>query len=129
MTTGHEQASLFLEGWGRNRRELISPEGVSLPIEIADYGERATAFVLDLFIWLCASLLLYLIIFFVAFGTLWGSMHGFGRTGGTVVISVLLFITFLVRTLYFIHFELAWQRPVSTFSPRLRPCVDHCFHR
>src|SRR6185312_1726813 len=82
MTTGHEQASLFLEGWGRNRRQLISPEGVSLPVEIADYGERATAFVLDLFIWFAATALLYLII---------------------------LFIAFLVRILYFIHFELAWQ--------------------
>src|SRR6185437_15845753 len=67
MTTGHEQASLFLEGWGRNRRQLISPEGVSLPVEIADYGERATAFVLDLFIWFAATALLYLIILFVAF--------------------------------------------------------------
>lgn len=105
MTTGHEQASLFLEGWGRNRRQLISPEGVSLPIEIADYGERATAFVLDLLVWFSATLLLYLIILFLVF-VLGGT--GF-RSAAVVAASVLLFIAFLIRNLYFIHFELAWQ--------------------
>ena len=107
MTTGHEQASLFLEGWGRNRRQLISPEGVPLPVEIADYGERATAFVLDLFIWFSATALLYLIILFVAIVVLG---MGFRPVNGAIItVAVLLFITFLVRNLYFIHFELAWQ--------------------
>jgi uncharacterized RDD family membrane protein YckC len=107
MTTGHEQASLFLEGWGRNRRQLISPEGVSLPVEIADYGERATAFVLDLFILFAATALLYLIILFVAFIAL---RIGIASLNGAIATaSVLLFIAFLVRILYFIHFELAWQ--------------------
>jgi uncharacterized RDD family membrane protein YckC len=107
MTTGHEQASLFLEGWGRNRRQLISPEGVSLPVEIADYGERATAFVLDLFIWFCATALVYLIILFIAF---LGWRMGFRSANGAIVtMSILLFIAFLIRNLYFIHFELAWQ--------------------
>lgn len=108
MTASHERASLFLEGWGRNRRELISPEGVSLPVEIADYGERATAFVLDLFIWFCASVVLYLLIVLVAVATFFAA-PGLGRTGGLVTVSIVLFITFLVRLFYFIHFELAWQ--------------------
>mgnify|MGYP001553720184 CR=1 FL=1 len=99
MTSVHDRTSQFLEGIRRNRRQLMSPEGVPLPIEIADMGERATAFVLDLFIWLCASLVIYLLLVFIAIGGL----------SGHVFIALMLFVGFLVRNFYFIQFELAWQ--------------------
>ena len=99
MIAPHEQTSQFLEGMRHARRELITPEGVPLPVEIAHYGERAAAFVIDLFIWLCASLaiLATVVIMFI---------HGWRNL---VVISALLLILFIVRIFYFIYFELTWQ--------------------
>ena len=94
MTSVHDRTSQFLEGIRRNRRQLMSPEGVPLPIEIADMGERATAFVLDLFIWFCASLVIYLLLVFIAIGGL----------SGHVFIALMLFVGFLVRNFYFIQF-------------------------
>jgi len=32
-----------------------------------------------------------------------------GQIGLTVALSIMLFLGFAVRNLYFIHFELAWQ--------------------
>jgi uncharacterized RDD family membrane protein YckC len=99
MIAPYDQTSQFLEGMRQVRRELITPEGVPLPVEIAHYGERATAFVIDLFIWLCASLLILVTVVLMF-------IHGWRNL---VVISALLLILFLVRIFYFIYFELAWQ--------------------
>jgi uncharacterized RDD family membrane protein YckC len=99
MTYAHERASLFLEGTTGNRRNVVSPEGVALPVDLADYGERATAFFIDLAIMSCASLIAFLAIVVLL-------LSGFGSV---VLISVFLFIGFVVRNAYFIHFELSWQ--------------------
>jgi len=99
MTTGHELASAFLEGSTRSRRELMTPEGVPLSVDLADYGERAVAFVLDFTICSVATVLIYLLFFLLPFG----------GTTGIVARSIVLFIAFLVRNFYFIHFELSWQ--------------------
>jgi uncharacterized RDD family membrane protein YckC len=99
MISVGERVSLLLEGAGRARREIITPEGVPLAVELADHGERAIAFVIDLFLWLCTTLFLFLFLFLLP-------LHG---VGGVVAISVILFIAFLVRNLYFIYFELSWQ--------------------
>jgi uncharacterized RDD family membrane protein YckC len=103
MTGGHQRASLFLEGPGRRFREIVTPEGVPIPVELASYGERAAAFLLDLFFWLVASIVL--VILLVA---LLSALPLDGATG-IIVISVLAFTSFFIRNLYFIHFELAWQ--------------------
>jgi len=99
MIAPHEQTSQFLEGIRHARRELITPEGVPLPVEIAHYGERAAAFVIDLFIWLCASLAILATVAVIF-------VHGWRSL---VVISTLLLILFIVRIFYFIYFELTWQ--------------------
>jgi uncharacterized RDD family membrane protein YckC len=105
MTAAYEQASLFLEGASRNRREIVTPEGVPLPVEIATFGERATAFALDWFIQILATVLVYLFIIFAFFG----SLGALGKNGGAVIVAILLLLAFLIRNVYFIHFELAWQ--------------------
>jgi uncharacterized RDD family membrane protein YckC len=97
--TSVDVASRFLRGGNRSKREIITPEGVPLSVELADLGERATAFVIDLFIWFCAAL--------VVFFTL-GAMAIQGLSG-VIALSVMLFIAFVVRNLYFIYFELAWR--------------------
>ena len=55
MTLAHERTTEFLEGTRRERRQIITPEGVPVTVELADYGERLIAFILDLFVWLLAD--------------------------------------------------------------------------
>ena len=55
MTTAEERVTRFLERVNRHRRQIVTPEGVALSVELADLGERATAFAIDMFIWLCAT--------------------------------------------------------------------------
>lgn len=99
ISSGHERASAFLEGESRRRREIISPEGVSIPVELADHGERMTAFALDFFFWTALTLAVYFLLFFTFL------------TGirGAVAIGIALFVSFFIRNFYFIHFELTWQ--------------------
>ena len=99
MTLIHERTSEFFEGGRRERRQIVTPEGVPVTVELADHGERLIAFVLDLFIWLLLTLAIYIPI-------IWA----IGSSGGSLIaISIALFIGFLVRNLYFVTFELAWR--------------------
>jgi uncharacterized RDD family membrane protein YckC len=99
MTFAHERTSDFFERGRRERRQIITPEGVPLSVELADYGERLIAFVIDLFVWFLLTLAIYIPIF-TAIGVAGGSL---------VAISIALFIGFLIRNLYFVSFELAWR--------------------
>jgi uncharacterized RDD family membrane protein YckC len=99
MTLAHERTTQFFEGARRERRQIITPEGVPVTVELADYGERLVAFTLDLFIWFLVTLAIFI--------PLIGAI-GTGR-GTLIAISVALFIAFLVRNLYFVYFELAWR--------------------
>jgi uncharacterized RDD family membrane protein YckC len=103
VTSGEASGQVFADVSRRRRRDIVSPEGLALAVELADHGERATALVLDLFIWLVASLVLCLLALW-ALGGIASYLH---RGGGIVALT--LFIAFVVRNLYFIHFELAWQ--------------------
>jgi uncharacterized RDD family membrane protein YckC len=95
----HERTTRFLEGASKLRRDIITPEGVPVPIEIANYGERLAAFFIDLTIWILLTLAIYIPILTLV-----------GKTGATrIAIAVALFIGFLIRNLYFIYFELAWR--------------------
>ena len=103
MTVGEDRIADFLEGTRRrNRREIISPEGVPLVVELAGYGERAIAFVLDLLFMALAVALIFLIGFVVVFSMSVASV-------ASVAVAALLVITLLVRVFYFIRFELMWQ--------------------
>jgi len=99
MKKGQELASAFLDGSARSRRELMTPEGVPLSVDLADYGERAVAFMLDFMICVVATVLVYLLFVLLPFG----------GTTRIVERSLVLFIAFVVRNFYFIHFELSWQ--------------------
>jgi uncharacterized RDD family membrane protein YckC len=99
MTLAHERTSQFFEGVRRRRREIITPEGVSIPVELADYGERLGAFFIDWVIWVLATVLIYLPIILLI---------GKGR-GILIAISIALFVGFIIRNLYFVYFEIAWR--------------------
>jgi uncharacterized RDD family membrane protein YckC len=100
MTLAHERATEFLEGSRRQQRTIVTPEGVPVTVELADHGERLTAFTIDVFIWFLLTILVYLPLIFFALG---------GKNSALIGLSIVLFIGFVVRNLYFIHFELAWR--------------------
>ena len=95
----HERVSQFLEEGRRSRRAIVTPEGVPVTVEIAEYGERITAFGLDLILWTLLTLAIYIPVLALI-----------GRPRGQLIaLSIALFLGFLVRNLYFIYFELAWR--------------------
>jgi uncharacterized RDD family membrane protein YckC len=98
MTSTYERTSQFLEWVRREQRQIITPEGVPVTVELADYGERLVALTIDLFFWLLLTLAVFIPI-----------VLAIGTRGSLIAISIALFIGFLVRNLYFVFFELAWR--------------------
>jgi uncharacterized RDD family membrane protein YckC len=96
---GRARAVQVFDEGRRQKREIVTPEGVPISVEIADYGERLTAFVIDFAIWMLLTVAIYLPLF---------ALIGATR-GSLIAIAIALFLGFLVRNLYFIYFELAWQ--------------------
>lgn len=103
MTLVHERTSQFFEGVRRRRREIVTPEGVTIPVELADYGERMSAFFLDFALQLVAIILIFLSVILVAAGAKSG-----GLTGG-IALALALFIAFSIRNMYFVFFEIVWR--------------------
>lgn len=93
------QTSDLLPGAGRNHREIVSPEGVPLSVELADFGERAVAFTIDFILLNAAILIIYVPLSYLRVLDL----------SGEILTGVMMFIAFLVRNTYFLHFELAWR--------------------
>ncbi|WP_420102951.1 RDD family protein [Bosea sp. (in: a-proteobacteria)] len=94
-----DRINRLLDGVTRNRREIVTPEGVMLEVDIANHGERLVAFMVDFLFWLLATSLLFLVLGLTL-------LHG---VTGSVTITIVLFLSFLLRNLYFIHFELQSQ--------------------
>lgn len=83
----------------RSERRLLTPEGVPLIFQLAERGERAAAVMIDLLIMFCA-----IAVFVLAIG------FGLSYLGvGSVVLSLVILVSFLIRSFYFIYFELRWQ--------------------
>ncbi|WP_420346678.1 RDD family protein [Pelagibius sp.] len=83
----------------RSERRIVTPEGVALTFQLAERGERAAAVMIDLVIMAVAITLLVLAIVFV-----------FSQIGiGEITVAIILLTFFLIRTFYFIYFELRWQ--------------------
>jgi uncharacterized RDD family membrane protein YckC len=74
----------------------MPPEGVPLRVELAEPGERAAAFLADIFFSTAAALLILLV----------GGLLLLG--GAQFTLPIVLFLSFLVRNAYFIFFELRW---------------------
>jgi uncharacterized RDD family membrane protein YckC len=103
----HARATEFLEGRAASRRRIriTTPEGVPLFFELADPGERLTAFMIDWVLWMVATVMIYVALVLVVFAAFTAG----SSVGLAVATSIMLFLAFVVRNLYFIHFELAWQ--------------------
>jgi uncharacterized RDD family membrane protein YckC len=99
MSAVHDRTAEFLGGGVRRRHIITTPEGVQLTVDLADATERAAAFMIDVILIVLANVLLIMML-------IWGfSLHHQAR----LMIAVALFAGFLVRHLYFVRFELAWQ--------------------
>jgi uncharacterized RDD family membrane protein YckC len=99
MTSVHDRTAQFLDPLARRRREIVTPEGVMLRVELAEYGERAIAFLLDLVFLFAIDTALFVLLFVAAHRSV----------DARVLLQIVLFAAFLIRNLYFIYFELAWQ--------------------
>lgn len=87
---------------GRRHREIVTPEGVALPIELAELGERAAAFFIDLLLLVTCIVIPALVLVLLVM------LVGVPFSGGLLTALILL-ISFAVRSFYFIYFELRWH--------------------
>ncbi len=94
-----DRVALLFDGTRRRTRALVTPEGVALRVDIAQRGERVGAFLLDVLFWSLATAAIFVALL----------IAGAGGMEGDVLTTIVLFLAFLLRNLYFIHFELAWR--------------------
>jgi len=80
-------------------RTITTPEGVPIPVRLADRGSRAAAFAIDLLIigTAAVALLIFAGVTFRPFG------------GGLWLVSGWIVILFLLKSFYFIAFEARWR--------------------
>ncbi len=90
----------------RSHRNIVTPEGVALPVELAARSERAAAFLIDLLIITGCFIALGLLA--MAAGLL-GFGSGSDRGIAIWVWIALLLGWFVVRSFYFALFELRWH--------------------
>ncbi|MDL2275240.1 RDD family protein [Desulfosarcina sp. OttesenSCG-928-G10] len=94
-----DRVGALVEGNTRKRKILLTPEGVPLDIQIADHGERLAALVIDI-VFMYAAIIISVLLIVSLF---------FANINLPIGATLMLFAGFVVRNLYFLHFELAWQ--------------------
>ncbi|HET9160252.1 MAG TPA: RDD family protein [Caulobacteraceae bacterium] len=82
----------------RRVRQLITPEGVDLKLELADASERAGAFLIDVAVIVTTLILVTILAGYAA--------QAAGRKSGESVVVIWVLVYFLLRNAYFIGFEL-----------------------
>ncbi|CAM5765912.1 hypothetical protein LMIY3S_01642 [Labrys miyagiensis] len=95
-----DRVSELLEGRQRRKHRIVTPEGVAIHVDVADRGERLGAFLIDVLIWFGATIVIWIALISTLLR---------GGASADVAVTVIAFLSFLLRNLYFIHFELAWQ--------------------
>jgi uncharacterized RDD family membrane protein YckC len=93
----------------KQRRTLITPEGVDLSLSLADAWQRMAAFFFDLLAMGCALLILLLLCNIVA--------EWFGLTGREIALVVGLLGFFVLRSFYFVLLEMGPR--AATFGKRV----------
>lgn len=81
------------------RREIVTPEGVPLHLSLADIGDRAGAFAMDMVFIIGVVLALFVLAGLAAGADLDGSWIG----------AFVLIVSFLLRNFYFAFFEIRWH--------------------
>jgi uncharacterized RDD family membrane protein YckC len=96
MTPVDAATRLLRRDW-RARREIVTPEGVPLTVELAEFSERAIALMIDLMICIGAGIAIVLAFVFLTVSGL----------SAIILTAILNLVVFFLRVLYFIHFELS----------------------
>ncbi len=94
-------AAAAIAAHAADRREILTPEGVPLHVYLAARGDRAVALLIDLIAMFAAIAVIVLL-----------AALGFGfsaAVGGGWIWSLVLLVWFLIRSFYFVYFELRWQ--------------------
>jgi uncharacterized RDD family membrane protein YckC len=99
VTTSHSVPSAIGSAGDGSLRKIATPEGVQLPIALAQRGERATAVLIDLFI-------ITVVIISIELLTRLGLAN---QSGQNWLSAFYIVSSFLVPSFYFIFFELRWQ--------------------
>ena len=106
MATAARLNAILAEADERSLRNIVTPEGVALPVELGSRSERAAAFLIDLLIITGCFIALGLL-------ALAAGLLGF-RTEGERGVAIWVWIAlllgwFVVRSFYFALFELRWH--------------------
>ncbi len=92
----------------KDRREILTPEGVPLHVYLAARGDRGVALLIDLIAMIVAIALtgcLAIGVFMLA-----GLLFDFPtKFAAGWIMSLFFLISFLIRSFYFVYFELRWQ--------------------
>ncbi|MDR1650168.1 MAG: RDD family protein [Synergistaceae bacterium] len=94
-----DRVGRLVDGISRKTWTVVSPEGVALEVPIASKGERLAAFMIDIAL-MTAALVMTVILLVILI---------FSNASMSVSLTLILFLSFAIRNMYFIHFELAWQ--------------------
>ena len=103
MTAASAQAPR--RGVERRHRDLVTPEGLALPLTIASRGARAGALMLDLAIVFGSLIVLLIVLGAIGLETIEADMDEAGPGVELIMVLVILFV-FLSRYAYFLFFEL-----------------------
>ena len=92
-------------GASRSRgREMLTPEGIAIPVTVASLGSRIGALVLDLVIITVVTLVVVLTLIFIGIGTADRAVPDSGPVEFLIVVFIIF--VFLARYGYFLSFEL-----------------------
>ena len=91
--------------FAKRQRDLVTPEGLALPLTIASRGARAGALLLDLGTILLALFLLRVVLGLVGLGAIEADMEAASPAVELLLVLLILFL-FLLRYGYFLFFEL-----------------------
>jgi len=98
-------ATVINRDLARRHRDLVTPEGLALPLTIASRGARAGALVLDLALIFGALIVLMIVLGMVGIGVLEADMDTPGPAVELVLVLLILLL-FFARYGYFLIFEL-----------------------
>lgn len=101
--------------YGRTASEILTPEGVVLPFINASFGERVGAVVIDMIIMFMAPVLLFIAVLTLGLYHLFDGKQN--RVAGEILIILVMFLLFFIRSGYFMAFEMG--RRAATPGKRL----------
>ena len=84
-----------LSQYSGDQRDLITPEGINLQVQLADIGARIAAYIVDQVI---INVVLIAAFFIIIFGGL--------ASGPEVAIAIFILINFFIRNFYYMFFEM-----------------------